>query len=101
MLVSFEEPYVVTYERGARYTFADFLGICGGLLGLFLGVSALSVIEFIYYSTLRLYWKLHNTKIKHGLKSKEKNRRKIAPNGGLTFKKLEIKTIEQIRQKTF
>lgn len=27
---------------------------CGGLLGLFMGVSVLSIVEVIYYFTLRL-----------------------------------------------
>jgi len=30
----------------------------GGLLGLCLGVSALSAIEALYHCTLRLFWKL-------------------------------------------
>lgn len=46
---------MVTLRRSALYTYADFLAVCGGLMGLFLGVSALSIIEFIYRSTLRLY----------------------------------------------
>lgn len=39
-----------------RYTLIDFLYICGGLLGLFLGTSLLSIIEMIYYATLRTFW---------------------------------------------
>jgi acid-sensing ion channel, other len=38
------------------YTVTQFLAICGGLLGLFLGVSLLSLIEIIYFATLRLFW---------------------------------------------
>lgn len=95
LLVSFEEQHVVTYERSARYTFADFLAICGGLLGLFLGISALSVIEFIYYSTLRLYWKLHY------MKNKKRCRRITPVESDMKFKKLEINTIEPIKQNMF
>lgn len=30
--------------------------MCGGFLGLFMGVSMISIIEIFYYSTLRLFW---------------------------------------------
>jgi hypothetical protein len=32
----------------------DFIGYCGGSLGLFLGFSALSAVEIVYYFTLRI-----------------------------------------------
>lgn len=56
LTIFFEEDYIETKIRVETYTWGDFLAICGGLLGLFLGVSLLSVIELIYYSTLRLFW---------------------------------------------
>lgn len=49
---------VETVKRIEVYTFSDFLAIFGGLLGLFLGISALSIVELIYYSTLRLFWSI-------------------------------------------
>lgn len=55
---------VETFKRSEMYTYAHFLAICGGLLGLFLGVSLLSIIEFFYYSTLHLYWTLRSWKSK-------------------------------------
>lgn len=55
---------VETLKRSEVYTYTHFLAICGGLLGLFLGVSLLSIIEFFYYSTLRLYWTLQQWKSK-------------------------------------
>lgn len=45
-----------------RYTWTDFLGICGGLFGLFIGVSYLSVFELIYYWTIRLFWVIYWSK---------------------------------------
>ncbi|XP_031632053.1 pickpocket protein 28-like [Contarinia nasturtii] len=54
--VSFADHEVTTLQRSETSTYNDFLATCGGLLGLFLGVSVLSVIEFIYYCTLRLFW---------------------------------------------
>lgn len=47
---------VETIKRRETYTWSDFMAICGGLLGLFVGMSALSVIELVYYGSLRYYW---------------------------------------------
>lgn len=62
LFITFKEDRVITTRRIEKYTYTDFLATCGGLLGLFLGVSALSIIEFIYYSTLRLYWTMQQWK---------------------------------------
>lgn len=56
--IFFGEHFVVTLKRSEVHTYESFLSVCGGLLGLFLGVSLLSVIEFIYYATLRLFWSI-------------------------------------------
>lgn len=48
--------YITTLQRSPLYTPADFLAICGGLFGLFLGASVMSIIEFAYYSTLRFFY---------------------------------------------
>lgn len=45
-------------KRTELYTVADFLAICGGLLGFFVGASMLSIIEFAYFSTIHLFWKI-------------------------------------------
>ena len=55
LTIVFRDHQVETLKRVESATLTDFLAICGGLSGLFLGVSVLSVIEFIYYFTLRLY----------------------------------------------
>lgn len=52
----FGNHYVDVAERVETYTFFDFLAISGGLLGLFLGISVLSIVELIYYFTLHLFW---------------------------------------------
>lgn len=62
VMISFREQSVVTLKREERYSFSDFLAICGGLFGLFLGISVLSVIEFFYFSTLRLFWTFRQRK---------------------------------------
>lgn len=55
----------MTLQRAESYSVTDFLATCGGLLGLFLGVSMLSLIEFVYYSTLRLFWTIRQSKTKN------------------------------------
>lgn len=52
--IFFKEHQFITSKRSELYGLTDFLGACGGLLGLFLGMSVLSIIEVIYYFTLRL-----------------------------------------------
>lgn len=49
-------------KRVEVYTNTDFIALVGGLLGLFMGFSVLSVIEFVYYFTLRFYWIIRRTK---------------------------------------
>ncbi|XP_031621556.1 pickpocket protein 28-like [Contarinia nasturtii] len=62
-----ETEFINTVKRNELYTFADFLAICGGLLGLFMGFSALSFIELIYFATLHLFWKLRYLKAKNAV----------------------------------
>jgi Amiloride-sensitive sodium channel len=45
----------MTSERQERYGRTDFLANCGGLLGLFLGISVISLLEIFYYCTIRLW----------------------------------------------
>lgn len=54
--IFFKEPSVEVDKRVETHTYTDFLAICGGLLGLFLGISLLSLIEIIYFATVRLFW---------------------------------------------
>lgn len=44
----------VTSKRGELYGNASFIANCGGLLGLFTGFSLLSLVEVVYFATLRL-----------------------------------------------
>lgn len=60
--ISFTSHEVSAFRREEQYSDTDFLAICGGILGLCLGVSALSIIEFIYFATLRMFWSLRELK---------------------------------------
>ncbi|XP_055382467.1 pickpocket protein 28-like [Condylostylus longicornis] len=52
--IFFKEAQFLTSKRSELYGTTDFLANCGGLLGLFMGVSALSIIELVYFCTVRL-----------------------------------------------
>ncbi|CAH0755771.1 unnamed protein product [Diatraea saccharalis] len=54
VMVFFKEPQFITSRRSELYGQTDFLANCGGLLGLFMGFSILSVAEILYFLTLRL-----------------------------------------------
>lgn len=51
-----------TVTREANYTLMDFLSICGALFGLYLGISALSIIEIFCYFAIRLFWSIRQWK---------------------------------------
>jgi hypothetical protein len=51
--VYFDDVEYIAYRRYASFGTVTLLSNIGGLLGLFLGVSVLSVIETIYFFTLR------------------------------------------------
>jgi amiloride-sensitive sodium channel len=52
--IRFKENEVISMERIQRFTIFDFLSYIGGLLGLFAGISVLSLFEIFYFFTLRL-----------------------------------------------
>jgi acid-sensing ion channel, other len=45
---------IVLYRRYQQYSFSDVVSYVGGLLGLFAGISCLSIFELFYFFTLRL-----------------------------------------------
>lgn len=51
---SFDADEYTALKRSATYGTVSFLSNFGGLLGLFLGMSALSVIEVFYFFGIRI-----------------------------------------------
>lgn len=45
---------IVLYRRYQQFTFSDVVSYVGGLLGLFAGISMLSLVEIFYFFTIRL-----------------------------------------------
>lgn len=54
LAIFFRHNQFITSKRSELYGRTDFVANCGGLLGLFMGVSLLSFVEIIYHATLRL-----------------------------------------------
>ncbi|XP_047000159.1 pickpocket protein 28-like [Schistocerca americana] len=52
-VIYFKNSHFIPSHRSELYGFTTFMANCGGLLGLFLGFSVLSLIEFIYFLTAR------------------------------------------------
>lgn len=52
--IFFKEAQFLTSRRSELYGTTDFLANCGGLLGLFMGVSILSIVEIAYFCSVRL-----------------------------------------------
>ncbi|KAL7013317.1 hypothetical protein ACKWTF_015328 [Chironomus riparius] len=44
----------ILYRRYQQFTFSDVVSYVGGLLGLFAGISMLSIVEIFYFFTIRL-----------------------------------------------
>ena len=53
--IYFRDDEFVAYRRYETYGRIDLLSNIGGLLGLFLGISLLSMVESIYFFTLRFF----------------------------------------------
>lgn len=53
--IYFKENQFITSKRSELYGITDFLANCGGIFGLFMGFSILSMVEMLYYASLR-FW---------------------------------------------
>lgn len=71
--IFFKDHQFISKERSELYDKTDFLAACGGLLGLFMGVSVLSIVEVIYYFTIRLNCTLRMRRTRKNLRKSQKN----------------------------
>ena len=55
LIIYFGDDEFVAYKRIESQGIVDLLSKIGSFLGLFLGISFLSIIEMIYFLTLRLF----------------------------------------------
>ncbi|CRK87601.1 CLUMA_CG001397, isoform A [Clunio marinus] len=72
LTIFFKEAQFITSKRSELYGLSEFMANCGGLLGLFMGVSILSLMEIVYYITLRLSCNLNNRRQKRIRERKQK-----------------------------
>ncbi|XP_073848275.1 pickpocket protein 28-like [Musca autumnalis] len=56
--IYFKDNEFITSRRSELYGVTDLLANFGGVCGLFMGVSLLSIIEMLYHFTLRFWWNL-------------------------------------------
>lgn len=61
--VYYKESQFITSRRSELYGLTDFLANCGGLLGLCMGVSLLSLVELLYFCLVRpvVLWRNQKT----------------------------------------
>ncbi|CAO1363398.1 unnamed protein product [Diamesa hyperborea] len=55
--INFRDYYFIESKRSELYGWIDFMANCGGLLGLFMGFSLLSLVEILYYFTINFVWR--------------------------------------------
>nr|XP_029720869.1 pickpocket protein 28-like [Aedes albopictus] len=53
LIVFFKDAQFIPVKRSELFGLTDFLANCGGLLGLFMGVSILSLVEIFYYCIIK------------------------------------------------
>ncbi|XP_073811880.1 pickpocket protein 28-like [Musca autumnalis] len=59
--IYFKENQFITSKRSELYGVSDLLANFGGVFGLFMGISILSVVELFYHFTLRLWSNMTRT----------------------------------------
>jgi Amiloride-sensitive sodium channel len=56
--IFFKEDQFLASHRSELYGTTEFLATCGGIMGLCLGVSVMSLFEIVYFLTIRLWFNL-------------------------------------------
>ncbi|KAL9702251.1 hypothetical protein quinque_005769 [Culex quinquefasciatus] len=59
--IYFKDVQFITSKRTEMYGLTDFIASCGGILGLCMGVSLLSLVELLYFVTIRPIMLIKNT----------------------------------------
>lgn len=54
LFFSYKSPTFEAAVRSENFGMSDFVAGCGGLLGLFMGISVLSILEIVYFFTIHL-----------------------------------------------
>lgn len=62
VIVSFKDDHMFSAKISASNNFTGFIAVAGSLICLFMGASLLSIIELLYYFTVRIYIAYENNK---------------------------------------
>jgi uncharacterized membrane protein len=82
---------VAVFFNPPSVLFFLFSGNFGGICGLFVGFSLISIVEFVYFFTLRLYFVVRNTKdenTKDSMDSRNKTTDRIQNNGNIYWREI-------------
>lgn len=74
--VYFKENEFITLTRSELYGPIDFIASCGGLLGLFMGASFLSIVELLYFCLLRLCCNIRTNRKQEAASTVQEERKK-------------------------
>lgn len=74
--VHYEDSDFLAMRRHLAYSFADFVSQIGGIFGCFLGISIFSIIEIVYFCTVRML-KVMNKGKKYEKKEEKQPERQI------------------------
>ncbi|XP_076240811.1 pickpocket protein 28 [Calliopsis andreniformis] len=58
----FVDSQFTKYVKNELFGFTEFLSSTGGLLGLFMGFSFISLVEIVYFFTLRIYCRMYKSR---------------------------------------
>jgi len=78
--IYFQKEFVIQYKRDQLYGIEDLVSNIGGLMGLCLGCSLLSGVEFLYFFTLRWITLLCRKKPDHQVAPTNSKMGRIMPN---------------------
>lgn len=75
--IFFKDSQFLTSQRSELVGLNDFVSSCGGLLGLFMGVSILSIVELAYYASLRLFCSMRSLRMDEKRETKPKLKQRV------------------------
>lgn len=61
--VHFEKTTMIKYRTDVTFSWMDLMVGFGGIVSLFLGMSLLSGVEIVYFSTIALFWHRHRSNL--------------------------------------
>ena len=73
-----KEPTMIQLVKDVKLTFEDKLGIFGGTIGVFTGISFITMIEIAYWLIILVIGKYGNIKDKHSAKPTKTMVKKIS-----------------------